>query len=77
MWYRLTFDAVAVRASRELQALYIERACSAVAVRLNGKLVHLSGRLTEPVSRNCQRPQLVALPIAVSARARRPSVRPA
>jgi len=64
VWYRLTFDADAVRASGELQALYIERACSAVAVRLNGKLVHLSGRLTEPVSRNCQRPQLVALPIA-------------
>jgi two-component system sensor histidine kinase UhpB len=64
VWYRLTFDADAVRASGELLALYIERACSAVAVRLNGKLVHLSGRLTEPVSRNCQRPQLVALPIA-------------
>jgi len=64
VWYRMSFDAEAVRASGELLALYIERACSAVAVRLNGKLVHLSGRLTEPVSRNCQRPQLVALPVA-------------
>lgn len=64
VWYRIHFDAEAVRASGELLALYIERACSAVAVRLNGKLVHLSGRLTEPVSRNCQRPQLVSLPIA-------------
>ena len=64
VWYRLTFDAEALRASGELLALYIERACSAVAIRLNGRLVHLSGRLTEPVSRNCQRPQLVALPVA-------------
>jgi len=64
VWYRVTFDAEALRASGELLALYIERACSAVAIRLNGKLVHLSGRLTEPVSRNCQRPQLVSLPIA-------------
>jgi len=64
VWYRLSFDAEALRASGELLALYIERACSAVAIRLNGKLVHLSGRLTEPVSRNCQRPQLVALPVA-------------
>ncbi|MBE7419948.1 MAG: sensor histidine kinase [Ideonella sp.] len=64
VWYRMSFDAEAVRASGELLALYIERACSALAVRLNGKLVHLSGRLTEPVSRNCQRPQLVALPVA-------------
>jgi hypothetical protein len=64
VWYRLAFDAEALRASGELLALHIERACSAVAIRLNGKLVHLSGRLTEPVSRNCQRPQLVALPVA-------------
>ena len=53
-----------MRASGELLALYIERACSAVAIRLNGKLVHAVGPPTEPVSRNCQRPQLVALPVA-------------
>jgi len=64
VWYRVSFDAEPLRASGELLALYIERACSAVAIRLNGKLVHLSGRLTEPVSRNCQRPLLVSLPIA-------------
>ena len=65
VWYRVTFDAVNARANGELMALYIERACSSVAVLLNGKLVHVSGRLTEPVSRNCQRPQLVSLPGAL------------
>ncbi|MFO1218186.1 MAG: ATP-binding protein [Burkholderiaceae bacterium] len=65
VWYRVTFDAEGVRAGGELMALYIERACSSVAVMLNGRLIHVSGRLTEPVSRNCQRPQLVALPGAL------------
>jgi two-component system, NarL family, sensor histidine kinase UhpB len=65
VWYRIGFDAEHVRSSGELMALYIERACSSVAVLLNGKLIHVSGRLTEPVSRNCQRPQLIALPGAL------------
>ncbi len=65
VWYRVSFDAETARASGELMALYIERACSSVAVLLNGKLIHVSGRLTEPVSRNCQRPQLIALPGAL------------
>jgi two-component system, NarL family, sensor histidine kinase UhpB len=65
VWYRVTFDAENARANGELMALYIERACSSVAVLLNGKLIHVSGRLTEPVSRNCQRPQLISLPGAL------------
>ncbi len=60
VWYRVSFDADGARDSGELMALYIERACSSVQVLLNGKLIHVSGRLTEPVSRNCQRPQLIA-----------------
>ncbi|MBL8320361.1 MAG: sensor histidine kinase [Burkholderiaceae bacterium] len=65
MWYRVTFDAEGVRANGELLGLYVERACSSVAVLLNGKLIHVSGRLMEPVSRNCQRPQLIAVPGAL------------
>jgi signal transduction histidine kinase len=64
--YRLALPmpAGATDGSR-LYGLYIERACSVMVVQLNGQTVHDGGRFTEPVSRQCHRPQLVALPAAL------------
>ncbi len=67
-WYRLQFDmAPADIRPGAMAGLYVERACSVLQVRLNGQLVHDGGRFDEPVSRNCHRPQLVALPAALLA----------
>ncbi|WP_395701700.1 ATP-binding protein [Aquabacterium sp.] len=61
--YRLNFDAeVPGNAGSTLYALYIERACSTLEVVVNGQLVYRGGRMSEPVSRNCQQPQLVPVP---------------
>jgi len=62
--YRLALPAPAPAAGA-LYGLYIERACSVLQVRLNGQLIHDGGRFDEPVSRNCHRPQLVAMPAAL------------
>lgn len=48
-----------------LYGLYVERACSVMAAQLNGQAVHQGGRFAEPVSRECHRPQLMALPAAL------------
>ncbi len=48
-----------------LMGLYIERACSTLIVRLNGALVYQGGQMVEPVTRQCQQPQLVTLPAAM------------
>lgn len=64
-WYRLSFDAPGAGDPNTLLALAIERVCSTIKVRLNGQLVHQAGRLVEPVSMNCYRPQLVTLPAAL------------
>ena len=62
VWYRMTFDAEGASETGNLFGLYIERMCAAGEVYFNGRLVHIGGQLMEPVSRNCQRPQLVSLP---------------
>ena len=62
--YRTTFARPAGLESRELVALYVERACSNLEIYLNGQRIYSGGRMTEPVTRNCAYPQLVTLPAA-------------
>ncbi|MES2715728.1 MAG: sensor histidine kinase [Pseudomonadota bacterium] len=64
--YRLALPAPAAGAgASSLYGLYVERACSVMAVWLNGQLIHDGGSFDEPVSRHCHRPQLVAVPAAL------------
>jgi len=61
--YRAQFDAGPPQL-QELQALLVDRACSSLAVSLNGQLVH--GRRPPEASRgDCHRPHLVVLPPAL------------
>ncbi|HEY4069529.1 MAG TPA: ATP-binding protein [Burkholderiaceae bacterium] len=62
VWYHISFDRPAGADPHELMALYIERVCSNVEVSLNGERIFSGGRMSEPVTRNCQVPQLVTLP---------------
>jgi two-component system sensor histidine kinase UhpB len=65
--YRLSVPESALRATEPdvLQALYLPRACTSVAVRLNGHLLAREGRLDPPLARHCYVPQLVVLPAAL------------
>jgi two-component system sensor histidine kinase UhpB len=65
VWYRAGFRLMGGALPDDLLALYIERACSNLQVRLNGALVFNGGRMQEPVTRNCSRPQLITLPPAL------------
>ena len=65
VWYRLRFDIGDAGKSPGLLGLYIERACANVEVQLNGQQLHAVGRMSEPISLDCQRPLLVPLPAAV------------
>ncbi len=67
MWYRLALDLTdpLPPTSATLYGLYVERACSVLQVWLNDQLIHDGGRSDEPVSRNCHRPQLAAVPAAL------------
>lgn len=65
VWYRVSFDAPGLRERGELMALFIERVCGTFEVFLNGHLVQRDGKPGDPMSRNCQNPQLVTLPAAL------------
>jgi two-component system sensor histidine kinase UhpB len=65
VWYRTAFKFAESVLPGDMLALYVDQACSNVQVLLNGHLIFSSGRMVEPVSRNCQRPQLISLPPAL------------
>ncbi len=65
VWYRVAFRFAEGTLPDELLALYVDRACTNLQVLLNGHLIFSGGRMVEPTTRNCARPQLVTLPPAL------------
>jgi two-component system, NarL family, sensor histidine kinase UhpB len=65
LWYRLRFDAAGLTSRPGLLGLYIERACANVEIQLNGQRLHAAGRMSDPISLDCERPLLVPLPAAL------------
>lgn len=65
VWYRVAFDAPGVQQTGQLLALYVERACANIEIQLNGQRVYVGGSMRPPLTRNCHRPQLAALPAAM------------
>lgn len=64
VWYRLALPPQGLPVG-EPPVLWIPRVCTGYALWLNGHLLHRSGRLREPHSRQCHRAQLVELPTAL------------
>ena len=65
VWYRVGFRTATPPARHELMALYIARVCSNLEVFLNGRRIHSGGHMREPLTHNCNHPQLVVLPAAL------------
>jgi two-component system, NarL family, sensor histidine kinase UhpB len=49
-------------AGEDLLAVYVQRACTNLEVRVNGELIGSGGRMEPPLTRNCYYPHLFALP---------------
>ena len=64
VWYRLRLPPVD-HAGAELLALYVEHVCSTMEVQLNGQRVQRGARMHEPLTNDCNQPQLVTLPAAL------------
>jgi two-component system, NarL family, sensor histidine kinase UhpB len=65
VWYRVGFPAPSISQRGDLAGLYIEHVCSNLEVYLNGQQVASGGRMEEPLTHNCNHPQLVTLPAAM------------
>ncbi len=61
VWYRIHFDA-SQKGRQALLGAYLERACSAVEVQLNGQVLYRAGGADELLSRQCYEPHLISLP---------------
>jgi hypothetical protein len=65
VWYQVNLALDDAALTGEPVTLYVQRACSDLAVRVNGSEVYSSGQTSLPPDRNCSRPHLVWLPAAM------------
>ena len=64
-WYRAAFELAPGLGDETMLALYVERACSVLEVRVNGQLLARAGDRTRRAGPACLPPQLLPLPPAL------------